>query len=138
LPRGRSCNQVRRGDHRESFQTFDPGADAFANDMQLYGMLAETKVRGRFPSRRRLFTYADYALMYRKDDPEFANGSSAFKRPAGSRVIVAIYERWFEPRCFGRATNLPMSPHRKKSSGADSWKGEARRGEPAKQASLYH
>ena len=58
-------------------------------------------------------TYADYALMFRKDDPEFAEVvDRAFRRLAGSREIVAIYERWFEkPLPSGVRLNLPMSPH---------------------------
>ena len=58
-------------------------------------------------------TYADYALMFRKDDPEFAEVvERAFHRLAGSREIVAIYERWFQkPLPSGVRLNLPMSPH---------------------------
>ena len=42
-------------------------------------------------------TYADYALMLRKDDPEFAElVERAFGRLAGSREIVAIYDKWFQ------------------------------------------
>ena len=58
-------------------------------------------------------TYADYALMLRKDDPEFsAVVELAFARLAGSREIVAIYEKWFlKPLPSGVRLNLPMSPH---------------------------
>jgi glutamate/aspartate transport system substrate-binding protein len=36
----------------------------------------------------------------------------AFERLAGSREIVAIYERWFiKPLPSGVRLNLPMSPH---------------------------
>ena len=61
-------------DHQESFQTLAAGkADAFANDdVQLYGMLAETKSGADFRVVGDFLTYADYALMFRKDDPEFA------------------------------------------------------------------
>jgi ABC-type amino acid transport substrate-binding protein len=103
------------GDHNESFQMLATGkADAFANDdVQLYGMLAETKAGSEFRVVGDFLTYADYALMFRKDDPEFAEVvERAFHRLAGSREIVAIYERWFQkPLPSGVRLNLPMSPH---------------------------
>ena len=89
-------------------------ADAFANDdVQLYGMLAETKSAADFRVVGDFLTYADYALMFRKDDPDFAEVvERAFRKLAGSREIVAIYERWFEkPLPSGVRLNLPMSPH---------------------------
>jgi len=103
------------GDHRESFDTLAAGkADAFANDdVQLYGMLAETKSASDFRVVGDFLTYADYALMFRKDDPDFAEVvERGFHRLAGSREIVAIYERWFQkPLPSGVRLNLPMSPH---------------------------
>ena len=106
---------VTAADHNESFRTLASGkADAFANDdVQLYGMLAETKSGSDFRVVGDFLTYADYALMYRKGDPEFAEVvERAFARLAGSREIVAIYERWFEkPLPSGLRLNLPMSPH---------------------------
>lgn len=103
------------GDHRESFDMLAAGkADAFANDdVQLYGMLAETKSAADFRVVGDFLTYADYALMFRKDDPDFNEVvERAFHRLAGSREIVAIYERWFQkPLPSGIRLNLPMSPH---------------------------
>jgi glutamate/aspartate transport system substrate-binding protein len=102
-------------DHNESFQLLAAGkADAFANDdVQLYGMLAETKSGSDFRVIGDFLTYADYALMMRKDDPEFAEVvERAFQNLAGRREIVAIYERWFmKPLPSGERLNLPMSPH---------------------------
>jgi len=102
-------------DHRQSFELLASGkADAFANDdVQLYGMLAETKSGGIYRVVGDFLTYADYALMLRKDDPEFsAVVELAFARLAGSREIVAIYEKWFlKPLPSGMRLNLPMSPH---------------------------
>jgi len=102
-------------DHNESFQTLAAGkADAFANDeVQLYGMLAETRSGSDFRVVGEFLTYADYALMLRKDDPEFAEVvERAFHNLSGSREIVAIYERWFtKPLPSGVRLNLPMSPH---------------------------
>jgi glutamate/aspartate transport system substrate-binding protein len=103
------------GDHQESFETLVAGkADAFANDdVQLYGMIAETKSAADFRVVGEFLTYADYALMFRKNDPDFAEVvERAFHRLAGSREIVAIYEHWFrKPLPSGERLNLPMSPH---------------------------
>ena len=102
-------------DHRQSFEQLASGkADAFANDdVQLHGMLAETKSGSAYRVVGDFLTYADYALMLRKDDPEFsAVIELAFARLAGSREIVAIYEKWFlKPLPSGVRLNLPMSPH---------------------------
>ena len=73
-------------DHNESFQALAAGkADAFANDdVQLYGMLAETRSGSDFRVVGDFLTYADYALMLRKDDPEFAEVvERAFHKLAG-------------------------------------------------------
>jgi glutamate/aspartate transport system substrate-binding protein len=103
------------GDHRESFDTLAAGkADAFANDdVQLAGMLADTGSAADYRIVGDNLTYADYALTYRRNDPEFAEVvERAFHRLAGSREIVAIYERWFlRPLPSGARLNLPMSPH---------------------------
>ena len=103
------------GDHDESFRTLAARkADAFANDdVQLHGMLAETRSASECRIVGDFLTYADYALMFRKDDPDFAEVvERAFHRLAGSREIVAIYARWFEkPLPSGVRLALPMSPH---------------------------
>jgi glutamate/aspartate transport system substrate-binding protein len=102
-------------DHKESFQLLASGkADAFANDdVQLYGMLAETRSGSEYRVVGDFLTYADYALMLRKDDPEFAAlVERAFARLAESREILAIYEKWFlKPLPSGMRLNLAMSPH---------------------------
>jgi glutamate/aspartate transport system substrate-binding protein len=106
---------VTAADHSESFQVLASGkADAFANDdVQLYGMLAETKSGNEYRVVGEFLTYADYALMLRKDDADFAAVvDRAFARLAGSREIVAIYEKWFlKPLPSGMRLNLSMSPH---------------------------
>jgi glutamate/aspartate transport system substrate-binding protein len=110
-----SIKFVFAGDHHESFQMLVSGkADAFANDdVQLYGILAETRSGADYRVVGDFLTYADYALMLRKNDPEFAEVvERAFHRLAGSREIVALYERWFlKPLPSGVRLNLPMSPH---------------------------
>src|SRR5262245_26002402 len=110
-----AINFVTGGDHKESFELLAAGkADAFANDdVQLYGMLAETRATAQYRVVGDFLTYADYALVLRKDDPEFATVvERAFTRLAGSREIVAIYDKWFlGPLPSGARLNLRMSPH---------------------------
>jgi glutamate/aspartate transport system substrate-binding protein len=110
-----ALNFVNGADHNESFQLLATGkADAFANDdVQLYGMLADKRAASDFRVVGDFLTYADYALALRKDDPEFADVvKRAFDKLAGSREIVAIYERWFlKPLPSGVRLNLKMSPH---------------------------
>ena len=105
---------VTTADHNESFQLLASGkADAFANDdVQLYGMLAETRSGSEYQVVGDFLTLADYALMLRKDDPKFAAVvDRAFARLATSRQIGAIYEKWFlRPLPTGARLNLPMSP----------------------------
>jgi glutamate/aspartate transport system substrate-binding protein len=76
-------------------------------------MLADKRAAADFRVVGDYLTYADYALTLRKDDPEFEEVvKRAFDRLAGSREIVAIYERWFlKPLPSGARLNLPMSPH---------------------------
>jgi glutamate/aspartate transport system substrate-binding protein len=116
------------GDHNESFQILSSGkAEAFANDdVQLYGMLAQTRSASDFRVVGDFLTYADYALTLRKDDPEFASVvEDAFHRLAGSREIVAIYQRWFEkPLPSGVRLNLPMSPHLEEIFGVQGLPGD--------------
>jgi glutamate/aspartate transport system substrate-binding protein len=110
-----AINFVNGADHNESFQLLATGkADAFANDdVQLYGMLADKRAASDYRVVGDFLTYADYAIALRKDDPEFDEVvKAAFDRIAGSREIVAIYERWFlKPLPSGVRLNLKMSPH---------------------------
>ena len=110
-----AINFVTGGDHKESFEILASGkADAFANDdVQLYGMLAETGTAAQYRVVGDFLTYADYALTLAQDDPEFAAVvERAFTKLAGSREIVAIYDKWFlKPLPSGARLNLRMSPH---------------------------
>lgn len=113
--RNLKINFVFTGDHQESLQMLASGkADAFANDdVQLSGIVAATGSGADFRIVGENLTYADYALMFRKDDPDFAEVvAGAFRKLAGSREIVAIYDRWFVKALpSGVRLDLPMSPH---------------------------
>lgn len=110
-----SITFITAADHQESFQALASGkADAFINDdVQLHGMVAETRSAADYRVVGDFLTYADYALTMRKDDTDFAEVvDRAFSKLAGSREIAAIYEKWFlRPLPHGVRLNLPMSPH---------------------------
>ena len=102
-------------DHDASFKLLVDGkADAFANDdIQLYGMIALRNAASDYRVVGDLLSYADYALMFRRGDAEFAEVvDQAFERMAKSGETRAIYRRWFEQRLpDGARLNVPMSPH---------------------------
>lgn len=102
-------------DHDASFKLLADGkADAFANDdIQLHGAIALANVASDYRVVGELLTYADYALMFRRGDAEFAEVVNlAFERMARTGETRAIYRRWFEQRMpDGAKLNVPMSPH---------------------------
>jgi ABC-type amino acid transport substrate-binding protein len=102
-------------DHDASFKMLAAGnADAFANDdIQLHGGIALANAASDYRVVGDLLTYADYALMFRRGDAEFAAVvTQAFERMARSGETRAIYRRWFEQRLpDGARLNVPMSPH---------------------------
>jgi ABC-type amino acid transport substrate-binding protein len=102
-------------DHDASFKMLAAGnADAFANDdIQLHGAIALANAASDYRVVGDLLTYADYALMFRRGDAEFAAVvTQAFERMARSGETRAIYRRWFEQRLpDGARLNVPMSPH---------------------------
>ena len=102
-------------DHDASFKLLAEGkADAFANDdIQLYGAIALRNAASDYRVVGDFLTYADYALMFRRGDAEFAEVvNQAFERMATSGETRAIYRRWFEQRLpDGAKLNVPMSPH---------------------------
>ena len=102
-------------DHDASFKLLAEGkADAFANDdIQLYGAVALRNAASDYRVVGDFLTYADYALMFRRGDAEFAEVvNQAFERMARSGETRAIYRRWFQQRLpDGAKLNVPMSPH---------------------------
>jgi len=102
-------------DHDASFDAVASGkADAFANDdVQLHGAIALRNGASDFRVVGDLLTYADYALMFRRGDADFAAVvNDAFERMAKSGETRAIYRRWFAQRVpDGAKLNIPMSPH---------------------------
>jgi glutamate/aspartate transport system substrate-binding protein len=102
-------------DHNESFDTLAAGkADAFLNDdVQLHGIIAARNADAGYRIVGEFLTYADYALAFRRDEPEFAEVvRQAFDRLSETGAIRAIYRKWFvQPLSSGASLELPMSPH---------------------------
>jgi glutamate/aspartate transport system substrate-binding protein len=104
---------VKGADHDESFRLFATGAaDAFAaDDVLLHARVAEAP-GGRYRVVGDFLSYDPYALVYRRDDADFADVvDRAFRRLAQSREIAGIYERRFLKRPpSGVRLDLPMGP----------------------------
>jgi glutamate/aspartate transport system substrate-binding protein len=100
-------------DHDESYATFVSGrADAFAaDDVLLYGLMAKEKTGADFRVVGEYLSYDPYGIMYRKDDPAFAEVvERTFHKLAESRELVQIYDKWFMRRLpSGERLGLPMS-----------------------------
>jgi glutamate/aspartate transport system substrate-binding protein len=104
---------VKGADHDESFRYLESGAaDAFAaDDVLLHSRIAKT-AGNRYRVVGDYLSFDPYALVYRKDDPDFADVvDRAFRRLAESREIVGIYGKWFLERLpSGERLGLPMGP----------------------------
>jgi len=101
-------------DHAEGFARVAAGeADAFAtDDVLLYGLIAENKGKGAFQVVGDYLSYDPYGLMFRKDDPQFAQVvKDSFQALAADGEIERQYKRWFLARLpSGTSLDLPMSP----------------------------
>jgi len=100
--------------HAQSYAKLVSGAAAaFAtDDVLLYGFVAMSENGADFKVVGDYLSYEPYGLMYRKDDPDFANVvNQTFTRLAESRELVRIYNDWFLKRLpTGQVLGLPMSP----------------------------
>jgi glutamate/aspartate transport system substrate-binding protein len=101
-------------DHAASFALLASGAaDAFAtDDVLLYGLIATAANGADYKVVGDYLSYDPYGLMYRKDDPAFADVvQRTFERLAESREIVRLYDTWFQRRLpSGERLDIPMSP----------------------------
>ena len=109
-----AVNLVTGSDHQHSFDMLKAGAaDAFAtDDVLLYGLLAATKSGAAYHVVGDFLSYDPYALMFRKDDADFAAVvERSFARLASNREIVQLYDKWFLQRLpNGERLDLAMSP----------------------------
>ncbi len=99
-------------DQGQSFALLRAGeADAFASDdVLLAGLVAKPDGAGYHVVGDYL-SYEPYALMYRKNDPEFgAVVERAFARMAATGRLAELYRRWLVDRLpSGEVLNIPMS-----------------------------
>ena len=101
-------------DHEQSFALLRAGkADAFAtDDILLYGFLAKTDTQKEFKIIGDYLSYDPYGLMFRKNDPEFAElVGRTFEKLAATRELAWTYDKWFQrPLPSGERLNVAMGP----------------------------
>jgi glutamate/aspartate transport system substrate-binding protein len=110
---GIAFKMVTEPDHAQSFARVAASqADAFAtDDVLLYGLIA-TAPNGRdFRVAGDLLSYEPYGLMFRREDPAFADlVNRTFARLAAEGRLGELYTRWFRRRLpTGEVLDLPMS-----------------------------
>jgi ABC-type amino acid transport substrate-binding protein len=89
-------------------------AAAFASDdILLSGLLATRPDGKRFHVIGDYLSYEPYAIMLRRDDPDFsAQVKRSFERMAAEGTLHALYNRWLTKQLpTGENLNLPISPH---------------------------
>lgn len=87
-------------------------ADAMASDDVLLAGLVATKPGGhRFRIVGDYLSFEPYAIVLRRDDPDFAAAvKQSFARMASEGILTARYRRWFtDPLPNGDTLNLPIS-----------------------------
>jgi glutamate/aspartate transport system substrate-binding protein len=94
-------------EHAEGLAAVEQGkAEAFASDRTvLVGLLQQAKDATRLRVSNQYFSYEPYALMLRRDDPDFRLAvNRALAKVYQSVLISQIYEKWFGR--FGQASAL--------------------------------
>lgn len=87
--------------------------DAFAaDDILLYGLLAQNKAQADYGVVGEFLSYEPYGIMYRKGDGPLAEVvNKTFATLADEGDLNRFYTRWFLRRLpSGVSINLPMSP----------------------------
>jgi glutamate/aspartate transport system substrate-binding protein len=105
---------VETSDLNAAFDQLASGqVDAFASDdILLSGMLATRTDGNRYRIVGDYLSYEPYAIMSRKDDPDFNDLIRAsFERMAAEGILTRLYNRWFLDRLpNGETLGLEMSP----------------------------
>jgi glutamate/aspartate transport system substrate-binding protein len=97
-------------EHAEGLAAVVEGrAEAFASDRTvLMGLLQQARDPGQLRVSSQYFSYEPYALMLRRDDPDFRLAvNRALARLYQSVLISQIYEKWFGR--FSQASTLVQS-----------------------------
>jgi glutamate/aspartate transport system substrate-binding protein len=101
-------------DHDQAFAALESGkVVAWAgDDALLYALAAESAHPREFAVLPEYLSYDPYGIMFRKNDPAFAElVKRTFERLAESRELARIYEQWFQRKLpSGRTLGLAMSP----------------------------
>jgi glutamate/aspartate transport system substrate-binding protein len=104
---------VATADHEQSFQLLSEGkAQAFAtDDILLYGLIARHRAQDKFKVVGDFLSYDPYGIMFRKNDPQFADVvDSAFRRLATNQDLARLYAKWLmNPLPTGEQLGVPMS-----------------------------
>ena len=110
-----SFNVVDAPDLPAAYDVLDTGkADAFASDdILLSGMIATRPDGKQFHVVGEFLSYEPYAIMLRKDDPDFADlVKHSFERMASEGTLHGLYNRWLTSGLpTGENLDLPMSAH---------------------------
>ena len=99
-------------DHAESFLLVDTGrATAFMeDDILLAGLKANAKDPSRFKILDKSYSADPYALMFRRDDPEFKTlVNETLVGLMKSGAFTKLYAKWFETQIPPRELNLKFS-----------------------------
>jgi glutamate/aspartate transport system substrate-binding protein len=98
----------------EAFEAVATGqADAWAgDDAVLFAAIAGSKTPRDFMVLEEFLSYDPYAVVYRRNDPEFgALVKHTFERLAETRELARIYEQWFQRKLpSGKTLGIAMSP----------------------------
>ena len=101
-------------DHDQAFAALESGKVAAwaGDDALLYALAAESAHPREFAVLPEYLSYDPYGIMFRKNDPAFAElVKHTFERLAESRELARIYEQWFQRKLpSGRTLGLAMSP----------------------------
>jgi ABC-type amino acid transport substrate-binding protein len=83
------------------------------DDTILYAHRGAAKTPNAWTVSQRRFTVEPLAIMFRKDDPEFADAvNREIRRLMQSGEIIPIYKKWFEAPLPGKgfSMDLPINP----------------------------
>ena len=100
-------------DHEQSYQLLSDGkAQAFAtDDILLYGLIARHRAQDKFKVVGDFLSYDPYGIMFRKDEPKFANVvERTFRKLATNHDLVLLYQKWLmDTLPTGERLGVPMS-----------------------------
>ena len=104
---------VAKTDHEQSYQLLSDGkVQAFAtDDIILYALIARHSAKYKFKVVGDFLSYDPYAIMFRKDEPQFGDVvERTFRKLATNGDLVPLYQKWLMDRLpTGERLSVPMS-----------------------------